>query len=158
MAEDSSTEKVNPRLVAEIVSSYVGKTSVAVDQIGPLIATVHHALRSLGANAAASPATEEKLTPAVPVRRSVQPEYVVCLECGFRGKTLRRHLRMHHGLEVGAYRARWKLPSDHPTTAPAYSERRSAMAKELGLGRKTGSVEPSPAPRRRGRRRQPATE
>ena len=158
MAEDSSTEKVYPRLVAEIVSSYVGKTSIAVDQIGPLIATVHHTLRSLGANAAASPATEEKLTPAVPVRRSVQPEYVVCLECGFRAKTLRRHLRMHHGLEVGAYRARWKLPSDHPTTAPAYSERRSAMAKQLGLGRKPGSVEPPPAPRRRGRRRQPAAE
>ena len=59
MAEDSSTEKVNPRLVAEIVSSYVGKTSIAVDQIGPLIATVHHTLRSLGANAAASPATED---------------------------------------------------------------------------------------------------
>jgi predicted transcriptional regulator len=156
MAEDRSTEKVNPRLVAEIVSSYVGKTSIAVDQIGPLIATVHHTLRNLGANAAASPATEEKLTPAVPVRRSVQPEYVVCLECGFRGKTLRRHLRMHHGLEVGAYRTRWKLPSDHPTTAPAYSERRSAMAKQLGLGRKPGSVEPSPEPRRRGRRRQPA--
>jgi predicted transcriptional regulator len=158
MAEDSSTEKVNPRLVADIVSSYVGKTSIAVDQIGPLIATVHHTLRSLGANAAASPAMEEKLTPAVPVRRSVQPEYVVCLECGFRAKTLRRHLRMHHGLEVGAYRARWKLPSDHPTTAPAYSERRSAMAKQLGLGRKPGSVEPSPVPRRRGRRRQPAAE
>jgi predicted transcriptional regulator len=158
MAEDSNPEKVNPRLVAEIVSSYVRKTSIAVDQIGPLIATVHHTLRSLDANAAASPATEEKLTPAVPVRRSVQPEYVVCLECGFRGKTLRRHLRMHHGLEVAAYRARWKLPSDHPTTAPAYSERRSGMAKQLGLGRKPGSVEPSPEPRRRGRRRQPAAE
>ena len=158
MAEDNSTEKVNPRLVAEIVSSYVGKTSVAVDQIGPLIATVHHALRSLGANAAASPATEEKLTPAVPVRRSVQPEYVVCLECGFRAKPLRRHLRKHHALEVGAYRARWKLPTDHPTTAPAYSERRSTMAKQLGLGRKAGSVEPSPAPRRRGRSRQPVAE
>ena len=156
MVEESSTEKVNPRLVAEIVSRYVGKNSIAVDQIGPLIATVHHTLSSLATNAAASPAPEEKLTPAVPVRRSVQPEYVVCLECGFRAKTLRRHLRMHHGLEVGAYRARWKLPSDHPTTAPAYSERRSGMAKQLGLGRKPGSVEPSPEPRRRGRRRQPA--
>jgi len=88
----------------------------------------------------------------------VQPDYVVCLEGGFRAKTLRRHLRMHHGLEVGAYRARGKLPTDHPTTAPAYSERRSAMAKQLGLGRKPGSVEPSPAPRRRGRLRQPAAE
>ena len=143
MAEDSSTEKVNPRLVAEIVSSYVGKTSVAVDQIGPLIATVHHALRSLGANAAASPAPEEKLTPAVPVRRSVQPEYVVCLECGFRGKTLRRHLGMRHGLQVAEYLRRWDLPSDHPLTAPAYSEQRSTMAKQLGLGRKRSRARPS---------------
>ena len=139
MAEDSSTEKVNPRLVADIVSSYVGKTSIAVDQIGPLIATVHHTLRSLGANAAASPATEEKLTPAVPVRRSVQPEYVVCLECGFHAKTLRRHLRMHHGLEVGAYRARWKLPTDHPTTAPAYSERRLGDGETAGARPQAGS-------------------
>jgi predicted transcriptional regulator len=66
-------------------------------------------------------------------------------------QTLRRHLRMHHALEVAAYRARWNLPTDHLTTAPAYSERRSAMAKQLELGRKPGSVAPSPAPRRRGR-------
>jgi predicted transcriptional regulator len=154
MAEGSGSQKVNPNLVAEIVSSYVAKNSVPVDQVAGLIATIHQTLSGLG-NAEPTPAS---LVPAVPVRRSVQRDYVVCLECGFRAKTLRRHLRMHHGLEVGAYRARWKLPTDHPTTAPAYSERRSTMAKQLGLGRKPGSVEPSPAPRRRGRRRQPAAE
>jgi predicted transcriptional regulator len=157
MAEGSGSHKVNPNLVAEIVSSYVAKNSVPVDQVGGLIAAIHQALSGLG-SAEPTPAPGP-LVPAVPVRRSVQPDYVVCLECGFRAKTLRRHLRMHHGLEVGAYRARWKLPSDHPTTAPAYSERRSAMAKELGLGRKPAPVEPPPAPpRRRGRARQPANE
>jgi len=154
MAEGSDSQKVNPNLVAEIVSSYVAKNSVPVDEVGGLIAAIHQALSGLG-NAELAPGP---LVPAVPVRRSVQPDYVVCLECGFRAKTLRRHLRMHHGLEVGAYRARWKLPTDHPTTAPAYSERRSAMAKQLGLGRKPGSVEPSRAARRRGRPRQTAAE
>ena len=157
MAEGSGSQKVNPNLIAEIVSSYVAKNSVPVDQVGGLIAAVHETLIRLG-RAEPPPATAP-LVPAVPLRRSVQPDYVVCLECGFRAKILRRHLRMHHGLEVGAYRARWKLPTDHPTTAPAYSERRSTMAKQLGLGRKPGSVEPSPAPRRRGRPpRQPAAE
>ena len=93
----------------------------------------------------------------MPIRRSVQPDYVVCLECGFRALTLRRHLRMSHGLEPAAYRARWKLAPDHALTAPAYSERRSALAKELGLGRKRAEAE-TPARPRRGRRRQVATE
>ena len=157
MAEDSSTEKVNPGLVAEIVSSYVGKNSIAIDQIGPLIAAVHRTLSSLGTNAPASPATEEKLTPAVPIRRSVQPDHVVCLECGFRAVTLRRHLRVAHGLEPAAYRVRWKLATDHALTAPAYSEHRSAMAKQLGLGRPRAAAE-TPAQARRSRRRQAATE
>jgi predicted transcriptional regulator len=156
MAEGSGSQKVNPNLVAEIVSNYVAKNSVPVDQVGGLIAAIYQTLSRLG-SAEPTP-TPAPLVPAVPVRRSVQPDYIVCLECGFRAKTLRRHLRMHHGLEVAAYRALWRLPTDHPTTAPAYSERRSAMAKQLGLGRKAGSVEPSPAPRRRGRPRQPAAE
>jgi predicted transcriptional regulator len=156
MAEGSGSQKVNPNLVAKIVSSYVAKNGVPVDQVGGLIAATHQTLSELG-SAGPTPAPGP-LVPAVPVRRSVQPDYVVCLECGFHAKTLRRHLRMHHGLEVGAYRTRWRLPSDHPTTAPAYSERRSAMAKQLGLGRKPAPVEPSPAPRRRGRRAQPAAE
>ena len=161
MAEGSGSLKVSPNLVAEIVRSSAvmspkTKNSVPVDQLGGLIAAIHQTLSGLG-SAEATPATVP-LVPAVPVRRSVQRDYVVCLECGFRAKTLRRHLRMHHGLEVGAYRARWKSPTDHPTTAPAYSERRSTMAKQLGLGRKPGSVEPSPAPRRGGRSRQPVAE
>src|SRR5271154_6387214 len=143
MADDSSAQKVDASLVAEIVSSYVAKNSVGVDQIPVLIATVHRTLSGLGESAPVPLARE----PAVPIRRSVQRDYVVCLECGYRGQVLRRHLRMAHGLEPAAYRARWKLSADHPITAPAYSERRSTMAKEIGLGRGARDVAVStPAP------------
>jgi predicted transcriptional regulator len=111
MADDSSAQKVDPSLVAEIVSSYVAKNSIGVDQIGGLIATVHRTLSGLGESASAP--VPGPLEPAVSIRRSVQPDYVVCLECGFHGRTLRRHLRVRHGLEVDAYRARWKLPREH---------------------------------------------
>src|SRR5271168_4987106 len=111
MAEGSGSQKVNPSLVAKIVSSYVAKNSVPVDQVGGLIAATHQTLSGLG-SAGPTPAPGP-LVPAVPVRRSVQPDYVVCLECGFRGQTLRRHLRTSHGLEPAEYRARWKLSRDH---------------------------------------------
>jgi predicted transcriptional regulator len=150
MAEESSSQNVNPHLVAEIVRGYVAKNSVAIDQLGGLIVTVHQTLSGLGTNTTAATVVPEKLTPAVPIRRSVQPDHVVCLECGFRAKTLRRHLRVAHGYEPAAYRARWKLPSDHPLTAPEYAAHRSAMAKQLGFGRKRAEAA-TPAPR--GRRR-----
>ena len=135
MADDNSVPRVDPSLVAEIVRSYVAKNSIAIDQIGELIATVYHTLGGLCTNTRAPAPVAERLTPAVPILRSVQPEYVVCLECGFRARILRRHLRAVHGFEPSAYRARWKLPSDHPLTALAYSAQRSAAAKQLGLGR-----------------------
>src|SRR5271170_6297715 len=149
MADDSTAPKVAPRLVAEIVRSYVAQNSVGIDQVAGLIATVHRTLSDLGNTAPT--AAPGPLVSAVPIRRSVQPDYVVCLECGFRGITLRRHLRVRHGFEVVEYRARWKLSPDHPVTAPAYSARRSTMAKEIGLGRPPASVETPPAPKRRGR-------
>ena len=120
--------------VTKIIASYLGNHTVAADQLSALIASVDHAIRNLSA-AVQPPAPR---MPAVPVKKSVQRDHVVCLECGFRGKTLRRHLGTRHGLRVAEYLRRWKLPSDHPLTAPAYSEQRSAMAKELGLGRKRG--------------------
>jgi len=133
MDDDNSVQKVDPSLVAELVGSYVAKNSVGIDQIAGLIATVHRTLSSLGTNAA-TPAPAPRV-PAVPIRRSVQRDYVVCLECGFRAQMLRRHLRVAHELEPAAYRVRCKLSFDHPITAPGYSERRSTMAKEIGLGR-----------------------
>jgi predicted transcriptional regulator len=137
---DENISRVDPSLVAEIVRSYAAKNHIAVDQIGEVIAMVYQTLSGLGTNTPAA----ERLTPAVPIRRSVRPDYVVCLECGFRAQILRRHLRMMHGFEPADYRARWKLASDHPLTAPAYSAQRSAMAKQLGLGRNQ-AIEAPPA-------------
>jgi predicted transcriptional regulator len=132
MDQEGTTRKVDPGIVAEIVRSYLTKNHVAVDQLASLITTVHRALRGAGD----APLPAEVLTPAVPIRRSVQRDYVICLECGFQGLTLRRHLRVRHELDVAAYRARWKLAPDYPVTAPGYSEHRSVIAKQLGLGRR----------------------
>jgi predicted transcriptional regulator len=154
MAEEDSAPEVDLNQVARIVSSYVRHHQIGPDQLVELIVAVHRALAALGQ---AAPTPPEPRKPAVPIRRSVQPDYVVCLECGFRAQTLRRHLRAEHGLSVDEYRARWNLRSDHPVIAPAYSQRRSVVAKEMGLGRRRRSVEPA-APRRRGRRRRPTTE
>jgi predicted transcriptional regulator len=98
-----------------------------------LISTVHEAITNLGKPARES---EGERTPAVPIRRSVHRDYVVCLECGWRGQMLKRHLTTGHGLSVAQYRARWNLPREHPMTAPGYSERRSSLAKQIGLGRR----------------------
>src|SRR5258708_37778058 len=115
-----------------IVRSYVRHHRVGTDQISDLITSVNQALGQLGQPVA----PEEVLVPAVSVRRSVHQDYVVCLDCGYRAKMLRRHISTRHGLNTDEYLKRWGLRSDHPLTAPAYSERRSTMAKALGLGRK----------------------
>jgi predicted transcriptional regulator len=104
---------------------------IAATEIPAVIRAVHHGLVSAGAPRGAPSARTE---PAVPVSQSVQPEHVVCLSCGFRAKTLRRHLRTAHGLTVEAYRRLWGLPANHPITAPEYAERRSRIAKSSGLG------------------------
>jgi predicted transcriptional regulator len=132
MNSEDPTKNVDLRPVAKIIASYVGNHTLAPDQLSDLIISVQQALRELG-RPAPNPVPR---TPAVPVRRSVQRDHVICLECGFKGKTLRRHLGTRHGLQTGDYLRRWELSTDHPLTAPAYSEQRSVMAKELGLGRK----------------------
>ena len=120
--------------VTKIVASYVGNHTLSPEQLSALILSVDQAFRHL--TTPVEPAAPR--IPAVPIKRSVQHDHVVCLECGFRARTLRRHLGTRHGLSAPEYLRRWKLASDHPLTAPAYSEQRSAMAKELGLGRKRG--------------------
>jgi predicted transcriptional regulator len=159
MVKESTQQAVDLSLVARIVRSYVAQNTIGIDQLAGLIAEVHRSLIGLGQSAPAPPA------PAVPIRRSVQHDHVVCLECGYRGRVLRRHLRVAHGLEPAEYRVRWRLPPDHPITAPAYSERRSTMAKQIGLGRKSQeAVVSTPEvvaarPQRRGRKpRSPVAE
>jgi predicted transcriptional regulator len=138
-----NTEKINPRLTAMIVKSYVVQHRVRSDQLSDLITSVQQALGQLGQPVQ----PEEVRTPAVSVRRSVHQDYVVCLDCGYRGKTLRRHISTRHGLSRDEYLKRWGLRSDHLLTAPAYSERRSTMAKALGFGRKSiAEVAPAATP------------
>ena len=162
MPEEGSPAPINRELTANIVAAYVGHNQIAFDQLGELISTVHRALAGLGKSATE---VSGERTPAVPIRRSVHRDYVVCLECGWRGLMVRRHLATGHGLTVDEYRARWNLPREHPMVAPGYSERRSSLAKEIGLGRRRGESregsvsvapeEPSaaqPRSRRRGRR------
>jgi predicted transcriptional regulator len=127
-----NTEEVDPHLTAKIVQSYVRHHRLGPDQLANLITSVHRAIGQLGQ----PPEPEEVLIPAVSVRRSVHRDYVICLDCGYRGKTLRRHIFARHGLSRDEYRQRWGLRSHHPLTAPAYSEHRSTTAKARGLGRK----------------------
>ena len=122
----------NPHLTAKIVGSYLRHHTVGASELPNLITSVHRALTEVGR----PNLPEVPLTPAVSVRQSIRQDYVVCLDCGHRGKTLRRHISSRHGLSAGEYLKRWGLRQDHPLTAPAYSEHRSTLAKQLGLGRK----------------------
>jgi len=138
-----NTEEINPHLTAKIVVNYMRHHRLVPDQLGDLITSVHRAIGQLGQ----PPEPEEVLTPAVSVRRSVHRDYVICLDCGHRGKTLSRHIATRHGLTQNEYRQRWGLRSHHPLTAPAFSERRSTFAKEVGFGRKpVAKAAPPPKP------------
>jgi predicted transcriptional regulator len=134
-------QRSNPHLAAKIVGSYLRHHTVGATELPNLITSVHRALTEVER----PKPPEVPLTPAVLVRQSVRQDYVVCLDCGYRGKTLRRHIRSRHGLSAGEYLKRWGLRQDHPLTAPAYTARRSALAKELGLGRKP-KTEQAPEP------------
>jgi predicted transcriptional regulator len=137
MAEqDTPPPEVDPLGVVRIVCSYVRRHQIGADQLAGLIVDVHRALASLGRDTP----MQEPATPAVPIRRSVQQDHVVCLECGYRARMLRKHLRVAHHLEIADYRARWNLAPDHPVTAPSYSAQRSTMAKQHNFGRKSRTV------------------
>ena len=121
------------KITVHIIASYVERNAVSPGDLPALIRSTFGALSNLGAAAPdATPA--EVLRPAVPVRKSVTDEYIVCLEDGKRFKSMRRHLQTEHGLTPDEYRAKWGLPADYPTTAPNYALVRSAMAKKIGLG------------------------
>jgi predicted transcriptional regulator len=138
-----NTEEVNPHLTAKIVVSYVRHHRLGPDQLSDLITSVRRVIGQLGQ----PPEPDEVLTPAVSVRGSVHRDYVTCLDCGYRGKTLRRHIATRHGLSGDEYLLRWGLRSNHPLTAPAYSEHRSTAAKARGFGRNPGAqVAPATTP------------
>lgn len=119
-------------LTADIVSSHVANNSVAVNDLPQLIQNVYATLSNLSTPPAAP---EPKLEPAVPVRQSIKPDYIVCLEDGKKLKMLKRHLMTAYGLTPDEYRAKWGLPADYPMVAPNYAESRRQLAKSIGLGK-----------------------
>ena len=121
------------RLGADIVAAYVSRNSVSADAVPDIIRSVYGALEGLNRSTVAVP--EERPKPAVPINRSIQHDFIVCLEDGKRLKMLKRYLRSRYDMSPDDYRRRWGLPPDYPMVAPAYAARRSAFAKEIGLGR-----------------------
>ena len=120
-------------LTASIVSAHVANNSVAVGDVPKLIKDVYSTLATVSAEEEAEP---ERPEPAVSIKASVKPDYVVCLEDGKKLKMLKRHLMTHYSMTPEQYRTRWGLPSDYPMVAPNYAKQRSALAREIGLGRR----------------------
>ena len=119
-------------MTADIVSAYVGNNSVSATELPNLIQSVHRALSTVsGGTVEVAPAPKE---PAVPVKRSITPDYLVCLEDGRKFKSLKRHLRTKYDMSPDEYRAKWSLPKDYPMVAPNYAKARSDLAKQMGLG------------------------
>jgi predicted transcriptional regulator len=132
------------RMAVDVVSAYLGHNSLSSSQIPEIIQTVFSSLLQLDGRSAGSIGDASR--PAVPVKKSVTPEYLICLEDGKKMKMLKRHLRTAFNMTPEEYRAKWGLPADYPMVAPNYAEQRSAFAKKIGLGRK-------PEGERRGRRK-----
>ncbi len=145
-------------LTAQIVSAHVAKNRLGAEALPALIISVYRSLSSAGEAPPPPPAAQ---VPAVPVKKSVFPDYIVCLEDGKKLKMLKRHLQASYGLTPDAYRSKWGLPRDYPMVAPSYAATRSGLAKKIGLGRKPAAasepevepeVEAPPPPPKRGRR------
>ncbi|WP_438727316.1 MucR family transcriptional regulator [Parasphingorhabdus sp. DH2-15] len=126
-------------LTSDIVAAHVSNNSVAVSDLPVLISNVHGALHTLASETGNPNEEEVRPEPAVSVRASIKPDYIVCLEDGKKLKMLKRHLMTHYGMTPDDYRRRWDLPSDYPMVAPNYAERRRELAKKIGLGRKPGT-------------------
>ena len=136
-------------LTAQIVSAHVTKNTVSIEELPTLIREVYKTLSAVGE--VAVPAEAAK--PAVPVTKSVFPDYIVCLEDGKEMTMLKRHLMTEHNLTVDQYRAKWALPPTYPMVAPKYAETRSALAKKMGLGRsRVAAAPPPPAKKTPGRK------
>jgi predicted transcriptional regulator len=123
-------------LTADIVAAHVSNNSVAVSDLPALISNVHGALSAIGGNSAAPAVRQE---PAVSIRSSIKPDYIICLEDGKKLKMLKRHLMTSFGMTPDDYRAKWGLSADYPMVAPNYAEQRRTLAVKIGLGRKPGA-------------------
>lgn len=134
MTEASQPHEFLATLTADIVSAHVSSNSVSSAELPGLISSVFASLSELGEPAA--PAPEERRVPAVSVRSSIKPDYIVCLEDGKRFKMLKRHLMTDYGMTPDDYRTKWGLAADYPMVAPNYAEQRRVLAKQIGLGTK----------------------
>ncbi len=134
MADTTEMQETFITLTADIVAAHVSNNSVAVNDLPTLISNVHTALAALTGPAPVEPAPKQE--PAVSIRASIKPDYVVCLEDGKKLKMLKRHLMTHYKLTPDEYRAKWGLPADYPMVAPNYAEQRRTLAKSIGLGTK----------------------
>jgi predicted transcriptional regulator len=132
---EQSTSADLLRMTAEVVAAYVRNNPLPAAELSSIINTVHGSLAAIDGGGALS---AEPLRPAVSVRRSVQPDHIVCLEDGKKLKMLKRHLMTHYGMTPEDYRAKWGLPNDYPMVAPNYAEKRRQLAKAIGLGKKKG--------------------
>jgi predicted transcriptional regulator len=135
---DATHADVNEMLItltSDIVAAHVSNNNVAVEDVSGLISNVYGALATLGQ---AVVPVEVMPEPAVSIRSSIKPDFIVCLEDGKKLKMLKRHLMTHYNLTPDQYRARWNLPADYPMVAPNYAEKRRELAKKIGLGRKPG--------------------
>jgi predicted transcriptional regulator len=126
---DTNDQGVALNQVTEIVSAYVSNNSVPTNQLSELITSVHQSLVNVGEK------PPETLKPVVPIKRSVTPDYIVCLEDGKKLKMLKRHLRTSYNLSPEEYRKKWGLLDDYPMVAPKYAAKRSELAKKIGLGK-----------------------
>lgn len=121
-------------MTAEIVSAYVGKNEISTAELPSLIQQVYNSLSDVSQGVFV--AEDEPLKPAISVKRSITPDYLVCLEDGKKFKSLKRHLRAHYDMSPEEYRAKWGLPKEYPMVAPNYALARSSLAKQMGLGQK----------------------
>ncbi|MCZ4271179.1 MucR family transcriptional regulator [Maritalea porphyrae] len=135
-AKQSENNNEVIELCTEIVSAYVSNNAISQTDLPKLIVDVHSTLYSLTAKDVLP--TQETRKPAVSVKKSITPDYIICLEDGKKFKSLKRHLRTHYDLSPEDYRDKWNLPADYPMVAPNYAAARSRLAREMGLGRKAG--------------------
>ena len=142
MVENNSSKSLVV-LTGSIVAAYVSNNNIAVSELPELIRNVHESFVRAGQSAAQGLA-EGNIRPAISIKKSITPDYLICLEDGIKLKMLKRHLRTHYGLTPQQYREKWGLPSDYPMVAPNYAKKRSLLAKEIGLGVKRGGAAGGP--------------
>lgn len=147
---ETSSNNAYIELTTEIVSAYVSNNSLPTAELPALIEAIHGSLNKIASGVQEAPA--ETLTPAVPIKKSITPDFIICLEDGKKFKSLKRHLRTKYDMTPDQYRAKWGLPSDYPMVAPNYASARSELAKAMGLGAQRRKPAEAPVPATRARK------